>query len=54
MKNLYTVEDGVREVFEMLKNGIITDPYKDYYYNTLPDLGVKDSDNKKTNVEKIE
>jgi nucleoside-diphosphate-sugar epimerase len=39
IKNTYTIKNGVKEIFEMLKNKIITDPYKDYYYNTLPDIG---------------
>ncbi len=42
IKNTYTVNDGVKEVLEILKNKIITDPYKDYYYNTLPDIGGKE------------
>lgn len=39
IKNTYTVKNGVMEIFEMLKNKIIIDPYKDYYDNTFPDIG---------------
>ena len=39
IKNSYTINDGVKEVLEILKNKIIADPYKDYYYDTLPDIG---------------
>ena len=39
IKNIYTINDGVKEVLAILKNKIITDPYKDYYYDTLPDIG---------------
>jgi len=38
IKNSYTVNDGIKEVLEILKNKIITDPYKSYYYNTQPDI----------------
>ena len=38
IKNLYTVNDGIKEVLEILKDKIITDPYKTYYYNTQPDI----------------
>jgi nucleoside-diphosphate-sugar epimerase len=41
IKNTYTIKNGVEEIIEMLKNRIITDPYKDYYYDTLPDIGGK-------------
>jgi len=41
IKNKYTINNGVKEVLEILKNKIINDPYKDYYYNTLPDIGEK-------------
>ena len=41
IKNTYTIKNGVEEILEMLKNKIITDPYKDYYYDTLPDIGGK-------------
>lgn len=44
IKNTYTINDGVKEVLEILKNNIITDPYKDYYYNTLPDIGGEKSE----------
>ncbi len=39
LKNLYTVEDGVREVIDLLRGGSITDPENMIYYNTYPDLG---------------
>ncbi len=39
VKNRYTINDGVKEVLAILKNKIIADPYKDYYYDTLPDVG---------------
>ncbi len=39
IKNSYTIKDGVKEVLAILKNKIIADPYKDYYYDTLPDVG---------------
>ncbi len=38
MKNTFTVEDGVREVVDMLSLGIIEDPDADIYYNTKPRL----------------
>lgn len=38
LENTYTVRDGVKEVYEILKNKIITDYRQDYYYNTKPDL----------------
>lgn len=38
IKNTYTIKNGVEEILEILKNKIITDPYKDYYYDTLPDI----------------
>jgi len=44
IKNTYTINDGVKEVLEILKNKIIADPYKDYYYDTLPDIGGKKSE----------
>jgi len=44
IKNIYTINDGVKEVLAILKNKIITDPYKDYYYDTLPDIGGKKSE----------
>jgi len=44
IKNTYTINDGVKEVLEILKNKIITDSYKDYYYDTLPDIGDKKSE----------
>ena len=37
LENTYTVRDGVKEVYEILKNKIITDYRQDYYYNTKPD-----------------
>ena len=39
IQNTYTIKNGVEEILEILKNKIITDPYKDYYYDTLPDIG---------------
>jgi nucleoside-diphosphate-sugar epimerase len=44
IKNSYTINDGVKEVLAILKNKIITDPYKNYYYDTLPDFGGKKSE----------
>lgn len=44
IKNTYTINDGVKEVLAILKNKIITDPYKDYYYDTLPDIEGKKSE----------
>jgi len=44
IKNTYTINDGVKEVLEILRNKIITDPYEDYYYDTLPDIGGKKSE----------
>jgi len=41
IENTYNVKNGVKEIYEMLKNKIISDPYQDYYYNTLPDIGNK-------------
>ncbi|HOE16864.1 MAG TPA: NAD(P)-dependent oxidoreductase [Syntrophorhabdaceae bacterium] len=38
LKNLFTVEDGVKEVVDMLSQGIIEDPDADIYYNTKPRL----------------
>ena len=38
IKNTFTVEEGVGEVLRLLKDRIITDPYKNCYYNTTPDL----------------
>ena len=38
LKNIFTVEDGVKEVVDMLSLGIIEDPYQDIYYNTKPRL----------------
>jgi hypothetical protein len=32
------VDDGVREVVEMLSSGIIENPYENTYYNTEPKL----------------
>lgn len=43
MENIYTVEDGIREVYEVLRNNIITEPYQDIYYNTLPNVEEKKS-----------
>lgn len=39
MKNTFTVEDGVKEIVDMLSLGIIEDPDADIYYNTKPRLG---------------
>jgi len=41
IKNTYTTKNGVEEILEILKNKLITNPYKDYYYDTLPDVGDK-------------
>lgn len=38
LKNMYTVENGVKEVVDMLSLGIIEDPDADIYYNTKPRL----------------
>lgn len=38
IKNTFTVEEGVKEVLRLLKDRIITDPYKNCYYNTTPEL----------------
>jgi nucleoside-diphosphate-sugar epimerase len=38
LTNVFTVEDGVREVVEMLYSGIIENPYEKIYYNTEPKL----------------
>ena len=39
LKNNYTVEDGVREVIELLQQGLITDTENKIYSNNYPDLG---------------
>lgn len=39
LKNSYTVEDGVKEVIEILRQGFITDTQNRIYYDTYPDLG---------------
>ncbi|MCX5807611.1 MAG: SDR family oxidoreductase [Proteobacteria bacterium] len=36
LTNVFTVEDGVREVVKMLSSGIIENPYENIYYNTEP------------------
>lgn len=41
IKNTYTIKNGVKEVLEVLKGKIITKPYENYYYDTLPDIGGK-------------
>lgn len=41
IKNTYTIKNGVEEVLEVLKGKIITNPYENYYYDTLPDIGEK-------------
>lgn len=38
LTNVFTVDDGVREVVEMLSSGIIENPYENTYYNTEPKL----------------
>ncbi|MDD5006814.1 MAG: SDR family oxidoreductase [Syntrophorhabdaceae bacterium] len=38
LKNQFTVEDGVKDVVDMLSLGIIEDPDADIYYNTKPRL----------------
>ncbi|MCX5811403.1 MAG: SDR family oxidoreductase [Proteobacteria bacterium] len=38
LTNVFTVEDGVREVVNMLSLGIIENPYENIYYNTQPRL----------------
>jgi nucleoside-diphosphate-sugar epimerase len=30
----YTVKDGVKEIINLLRNGIIDNPYEEKYYNT--------------------
>ena len=37
--NTYTVEYGVREVIDLLNQGVITDPLDEIYYNTYPKIG---------------
>jgi nucleoside-diphosphate-sugar epimerase len=39
LKNIYTVEDGVGEVIEILKHGFIADAQSNVYSNNYPDLG---------------
>lgn len=39
IKNIFTVEDGVKEVLRLLEDQIINKPYENYYYNVNPDLG---------------
>ena len=39
LTNVFTVEDGVGEIVNMLSSGIIENPYENIYYNTLPKLG---------------
>ena len=39
LKNNYTVEDGVKEVIELLQQGLITDIENKIYSNNYPDLG---------------
>lgn len=41
INNLFTVEDGVREVLYVLQHGLIKSPDNDVYYNTRPDLNGK-------------
>lgn len=39
LKNTYTVEDGVKEVIDLLSRGVITDADNRIYSNTYPELG---------------
>lgn len=39
IKNSFRVEDGIKEVLDMLDSGKITNPKEDIYYNTSPDTG---------------
>jgi len=40
VSNSYRVEDGIREVVDLLRSGKIHNPQDTVYYNTSPDLGV--------------
>ena len=39
IKNSFSVDDGVKQVINMLESGLINNPKENFYYNTLPDLG---------------
>jgi len=39
IRNTFTVEKGIREVLELLKDQRVKDPYNSCYYNTSPDFG---------------
>jgi len=39
LENLYAVDDGVREVIELLRSGLITDTNNSIYHNNYPDIG---------------
>jgi len=38
IKNVYTVKDGVKEIIDLLSQGVIKDPLNSVYYNTTPEL----------------
>lgn len=40
IKNSFRVENGVKEILDLLSSGRIANPRDNIYYNTLPDLGV--------------
>jgi len=44
-KNSFRVEDGIKEVLDLLNSGKIADPKESIYYNTSPDTGVLINEN---------
>lgn len=44
LKNIYTVEDGVKEIIELLRQGYIPDTENRIYSNNYPDLGAEIED----------